>query len=215
MTKKTRAKVRRALLTLSLVLVVAFAAVGGTLAWLQDSTDAVTNTFKATNLDIELTETLDPEGNQLSDGETWEADILPGASYRKNPTVTVSDDSEDCWLFVKVTLSEGLSNYFEYELNLDSWTPVETTNTDTSTTTVYGISATAGQEFELLNKVDGTDYEIVVPEILTKDQMPSGDVTMVFDACAIQKAELTHNGTAIGETDVQAAWNYVKTLNLM
>ena len=55
--RKTRSAMRRMLFTLALVLVVAVASVGGTLAWLKASTDPVTNTFTVGDINIDLTET--------------------------------------------------------------------------------------------------------------------------------------------------------------
>ena len=81
MTKKTRrAKARRALLSISLVLVMMMAAVGGTIAWLTDSTDEIKNTFTVGNVDIDLTETAN---NSSNDG--WEAELNPGSVYVKDP----------------------------------------------------------------------------------------------------------------------------------
>lgn len=82
----------------SLLLVLALS-VGGTIAWLTDS-DSVTNTFTIGNVDIALTETdTDNDGNVKAN----EYHIVPGAVYAKDPTITVTSDSEDCWLFVKIT----------------------------------------------------------------------------------------------------------------
>lgn len=68
-------------------------AVGGTVAWLTQKTDAVVNTFTYGDINIELTETK-PEVKQ--------AKIIPGIDIEKGPKVMVKKDSEACWLFVKV-----------------------------------------------------------------------------------------------------------------
>ena len=82
----------------SLLLVLALS-VGGTIAWLTDS-DSVTNTFTIGNVDITLTETGATSGQKAYH-------IVPGAVYAKDPTITVTPDSEDCWLFVKITDSHN------------------------------------------------------------------------------------------------------------
>lgn len=70
-------------------------AVGGTMAWLTDKTDTVTNTFTVGDINIGLTETgIDSTGNK-------KYDFVPGDTMEKDPKVTVTD-SEACWLFVKV-----------------------------------------------------------------------------------------------------------------
>lgn len=76
----------------------------GTLAYLTDS-EAVANTFTVGQVGIELTET-DVDENGVKDSETRVKEntyhLLPGRTYTKDPTIYVDDDSEDCYLFVKV-----------------------------------------------------------------------------------------------------------------
>lgn len=55
--RKTRSAMRRMLFTLALVLVVAVASVGGTIAWLKVETTPVVNTFTVGDINITLTET--------------------------------------------------------------------------------------------------------------------------------------------------------------
>ena len=74
--RKTRSAMRRMLFTLALVLVVAVASVGGTIAWLTATTDPVVNTFTYGNINIELTETK-PTNRQ--------AKIIPGVDIDKDP----------------------------------------------------------------------------------------------------------------------------------
>lgn len=102
MSKKSRrvAKARRMLLTLSLVLVVAMAAVGGTLAWLTSQTDPIINTFTATDITVTLEETLAPEGGTLATSTPWSAPLLPGMTYSKDPVVTI-ENSTDAYLYVE------------------------------------------------------------------------------------------------------------------
>ena len=68
---------------------------GGTLAWLTDKTNPITNTFTIGNVDIDLKEET---------GETYK--MIPGVVLPKDPTVIVEAGSEACWLFVKVEESE-------------------------------------------------------------------------------------------------------------
>lgn len=79
----------------SLVLVFALAlalGIGGTVAWLTAETNKVVNTFTVGDIEITLAETNDPE-----------FDFVPGDNLAKDPYVIVTDASEDCWVFVKVT----------------------------------------------------------------------------------------------------------------
>ena len=125
--RKTRSAMRRMLFTLALVLVVAVASVGGTIAWLTDKTDAVTNTFTVGDINIELKETLKPDGTTLAPNEKWEAKLIPGTTYAKDPVVTVKANSEECYLFVKFEEINNPSNYLEYSSNLKGpeWTQLD------------------------------------------------------------------------------------------
>lgn len=76
-------------LLLALVLVVG-GMVGGTLAWLVDSSEKVTNTFTTSDIGVELKETKN------------DFKMTPGWTIAKDPKVTVEANSVDCWLFVKV-----------------------------------------------------------------------------------------------------------------
>lgn len=138
MKKKTMA------LVLALVLVVG-CAVGGTLAWLMDSTSTVTNTFTVGDIDITLDEAkVDQDGNFLK-GETKvdtlaEADrvmenkyqAIPGKTYSKDPTLTVKKGNEKCYLFVQFTETGDPSTYYAYDFALDNagsgWTQGSSAN---------------------------------------------------------------------------------------
>lgn len=101
------------IISLVLVCVIVFGlVVGGTLAWLQDKTDVVTNTFTVGNVDIDLTEApataygvADNEATRVTQN-TYK--LIPGHKYDKDPTVFVKKGSEICYVFVKVV--NGLEN---------------------------------------------------------------------------------------------------------
>lgn len=76
-------------------------AVGGTIAWLTGQTDAVTNTFTVGDINIELDES---STTTSASGEIKKNYLfVPGDTLEKDPKVTVKANSEDCYLFVKVT----------------------------------------------------------------------------------------------------------------
>lgn len=98
------------LLALCAVLLVG-ASVMGTLAYLTSQTETITNTMTVGKVEISLTE------NQMeTDGLTQSSTVvdvtnnpltnayklIPGHTYDKNPTVTVKEGSEPCYVFVKV-----------------------------------------------------------------------------------------------------------------
>lgn len=135
MSKKNRRALRRSLLTLSLVLVVAFAAVGGTIAWLTSTTETVKNTFTVGKVEITLDEAkVNPYGKPVNDSDevvTLEIaprvtenayKLLPGHTYTKDPTVHVTKGSEPCWVFVQI--SNGLKDIVADDVTVDGKTTV-------------------------------------------------------------------------------------------
>lgn len=96
-------KSKRKALTLAVcaVLLVVTTALG-TLAYLTDS-ESVTNTFTVGQVAITLDEKDVDDSTPDKERDTAnEYHLLPGLTYDKDPTIHVSDDSEDCYLFVKV-----------------------------------------------------------------------------------------------------------------
>ena len=99
-------KLRRILLTLACAVLLVSLSVGATLAYLTSKTDPVQNTFTVGNVAITLDEAkVDEYGVPVEGAErvmknTYK--LIPKATYTKDPIVYVSDNSEDCWIFVKV-----------------------------------------------------------------------------------------------------------------
>lgn len=104
-----------------------------TMAYLT-SQDSVKNTFTVGKVTITLDE-ADVDLMGVKDGDTRvkanEYKLIPGHTYIKDPTIHVADDSEECWLFVKVenglsaieaNTSEDLS--IAAQMAAKGWTPV-------------------------------------------------------------------------------------------
>lgn len=101
----TNKKLVIAVVALSLALA---CVVGSTLAFLVAESETVTNTFTYGNIQIELWENpLDADGNFDTDNKNYEGleylKVVPGDEVKKNPTVTVKEDSENCYVYVLVT----------------------------------------------------------------------------------------------------------------
>ena len=96
---------------------------GGTLAWLTSTTEAVTNTFTTSDIDITLDETT---------GSDYK--MIPGYTITKDPKVTVVEGSEACWLFVKVEKSTNFGSFMEYDM-AEGWTQLQ----DASNNDVPGV----------------------------------------------------------------------------
>lgn len=107
------------MLVLALVLT-ATCSIGGTLAWMVTRTDAVVNTFTYGNIELELKETFNTDNDPNKEGnDCWTGKVVPGTTLKKDPTVTVKENSEPCWLFVKLEESEN------WPMTLDKGTSVK------------------------------------------------------------------------------------------
>lgn len=83
------------------VMLVAALVVGGTLAYFTDKTEAKQNTFTVGSVGIDLTEDKwDPAAPHT---------LVPGKFYDKNPTITVKDNSQDAYVFLKLDLNKYVS----------------------------------------------------------------------------------------------------------
>ena len=166
---------RRIALTLCVMFVVLAASIGGTVAWLTDTTDSVVNTFTYGDININLTETK-PEGKQ--------ATIVPGVDIEKDPKVTVEAGSEACWLFVKVeetgTFVEGKVTYSI----ADGWTKGDGTNIPEN---VYYRAVDAGITEKSFDVLAGN--KVTVSNTLTKEDFKNitDDPKLTFTAYAVQK----------------------------
>lgn len=106
------------------------ATVGGTLAWLTDTTDEVKNTFVVGDIDIDLDESEFKDGTLVTTSrKTSNANykILPGNNQPKDPVVTVKAGSEACWLFVEVTekynYAKDSNGYIKPAKKVINWEP--------------------------------------------------------------------------------------------
>lgn len=96
---------RKAILLVLCAILLVVSAVMGTLAYLTD-TEAVTNTFTVGKVGIDLDEAKVNEYGETIAGEgrvkqnTYK--LLPGHTYVKDPIVYVDENSESCYVFVKV-----------------------------------------------------------------------------------------------------------------
>lgn len=158
---------------LAIVLVVALS-VAGTYAYLTDKTAQVVNTFTVGNVDIKLAETT---GNSYK--------MVPGTTINKNPVVTVKENSEDCWLFVKVEKSANFDSFLTYAM-ADGWTALDGVNGVFYRTVEEGA---ADQDFAVL-----ANNTVTVKPDVTKDMMDAIDngtaakPTLTFTAYACQGA---------------------------
>ena len=192
---------RRGVSTKTMALVLAIVmllgiTIGGTVAWLMDQTPTVTNTFAIGNVTITLTESplIEGEYGKPAEGVQNTYKLIPGETYKKDPTVTVVGGSEKCYLFVKFEEKGNASTYITYESLLapDEWTNLE----DDVWYRVVDASAD-DQSWELLK-----DNAITInAEAVTKNTMEAAsEAALVYTAYAVQYDNVD---------DAAAAWELV------
>ena len=95
---------RKALLLVLCAVMLVSATAAATFAYLTDD-EAVVNTFTVGQVGIKLDEApVDANGQKIAGDRvtTNVYHLIPGHTYDKDPTIHVDEDSEDCYLFVKV-----------------------------------------------------------------------------------------------------------------
>lgn len=211
------------LTVLSVALIVALS-VTATLAWLQDTTEPVVNTFTEGKVDIDLFEhQYDLTNNSLTNTEirgdaTVAGDegnsykMIPGAVLPKDPTVEVLAVSEACWLFVKIEEINNIDTFLSYAI-ADGWTVLngtvdnaENPTAGDETIVIYRTVADtdADQTFAVLkdNQVTvNTSVDMDDMNALKEDTRPQ----LKFTAYAIQSANLTDTNDD-GKVDAADAW---------
>ena len=175
-------------------------ATGGTLAWLTATDDAVVNTFTPAGIEITLTETMNTDSTPNDDkneNDKWEAQLVPGKEYTKNPVVAVDGTKTDidCYLFVRVVEEGNPSQYLDYShaFSSNGWGQVPDT-TDVWYRIVKKDDPT--KEWHLM-----TDDKVKVKETLKKEEMPtnSSTVSITYEAYAIQEE-------GFGTDKIKDAW---------
>ena len=192
-------KTTKALALVLCAMLLVVGSVMGTLAYLT-SQDDVTNTFTVGNVTITMDEAdvdaygvklykVDAEGNTTSEladrVDSNEYKLIPGHTYVKDPTIHVGENSESCWLFVKIEnglVSNGTINW----PSESKWVNVE------------------GDFWAYTEAVDA-DADVVVFNSFTfanVDPNSYGNAVIKVTAHAIQKDSFS---------DYTAAWTALKT----
>ena len=124
-------KTARKVLVLALCAVLLVSAtIMGTMAYLTSS-DAVTNTFTVGSVSITLDEAPVDVYGTVVQGNRVKANtykLVPGHSYTKDPTIHVTQGSEECWLFVKIVDEIAAiedATTVAAQLTANGWTPID------------------------------------------------------------------------------------------
>ncbi len=180
---------KKLMITIVCLMTVLCALITGTLAWLIDDTDPITNTFTPSNIEVELTEEFNTDSNDDSTNDKWEGKLIPGTTLDKKATVTVDNDI-DCYVFVKVEKSANLDTFIEWNI-AEGWTLLEEG--------VYYRTVAADAAVKSFDVVK--DNTVTVRESVGKAEMatltsPELYPKLTFTAYAAQQSGL----------DVEAAW---------
>lgn len=171
--------IKIAALIAAIVLVIGCTA-GGTVAWLVSKPKPIVNVFTVGNINATLTETKK------------EFKIVPGVEIAKDPVATVTANSEDCYLFVKLTEENwptfteateagSTARKVEYEI-ADGWTELKSEHG------VYYREVlkkdTENRAFHVLK-----DDKVTVSSTLTKENADAitGDPKLTVAVYAVQK----------------------------
>lgn len=213
MTKNTRTRI---LLVAVASLLLVTMAVGGTMAWLQDSSDVVTNTFKGSELAIDMWEhpieedgkTLDADGEITKTVDSYK--MVPGVTLQKDPYAVVEKGSEPCYVFVVVEKSDNFDDFIEtVNYNTDDWKLVDGyKNVWAYQTKVEALE----QEVATSSILDAENAIVVKTDLSTDDlDITANFPTLSFTAYAIQSEYLTDGYTI--ENNAAAIWELTGITN--
>ena len=194
MKKNTRKLKKAALLLCSAVLLVCIS-IGATVAYLT-SKDTVVNTFTVGNVAITMDETkVDENGTPIQGVDRVQANtykLMPGHTYTKDPTIHVSDTSEEAYLGVKVVFENSAEADEKLSLNMlsifsgfiaENWTIQEKTQEDND---VYYL-LTRKNTVTKNDNIQLFDY-VVIPDEMTNEQIAYlNNIRMEITAYAVQK----------------------------
>lgn len=199
---------KKALITVASIALVLCVAAGATLAWLQDKTQEVKNTFTVGDVDIAMSETVngvtkntDSTGSDITNNSFK---MIPGATLSKNPKVIVNSGSEACWLFVEVEESTNFDTFLDYSI-AEGWNAIQE-KSNVYYRVVDAATAATGATYSVLE-----GDKVIVRSEVTKAQLDALTSTtyptLNFKAYAIQSANLSDENGAV--TTAAAAWAVV------
>ena len=194
-------KKAKLLTTLAAVALIGAIGVGSTFAYLSSKTETVVNTFTVGNVVITLDEkdTDNSTPNAERDQANAYTDMIPGTSYEKDPTVHVAANSENCYVFVKVTGLDANANALEIK-NFNS-NLVKADGITDKKDGIYRYNA-------VVTKSKNVQDIVVFNGFTLKSDVVGGTkiTNITVEACAVQAGNLTET-TALTEAKAAANWN--------
>lgn len=174
---------RKLIIALALCLALALG-IGGTMAYLTATTGSVVNTFTIGNVGL----TLEENKGTVVDGK-HQFKMVPGNTIDKDPTVTVTAGSEDCWLFVKLVKANDFDTYLTYAM-ADGWTELT------------GVEGVAGVYYRKVTQSETAQTFAVLAnnQVTVRNTVVQSDSfvapTLTISAAAIQQANIADAATA-------------------
>ena len=165
---------KKLLITIACLSCILCIMVTGTIAWLIDSTDTITNIFTPSKISVDLTENNDGLGNEFQ--------MIPDKEYTKDPKVTVTNDI-DCYVFVEIDEANntwGINDDLAVIIySVDAgWIPLTNDDGDTIPGVYYRVvAADAEAKDTSFDVISGT--KVTINEFLNKEYMDG--LTSVYD----------------------------------
>lgn len=193
-------KKAKLLTTLAAVALIGAIGVGSTFAYLSSKTGTVVNTFTVGNVVITLDEKDTDNSTQNAERDQANAytDMIPGSSYEKDPTVHVAANSENCYVFVKVTGLDANKDALVINAFNTNLVKVDGSNTADG---IYRYDAVVEKS------VNVQDIVVFNGFTLKSDVVGGTPITNItVEACAVQAGNLNET-TALTEAKAAANWN--------
>ncbi len=174
---------RKLIIALALCLALALG-IGGTMAYLTATTGPVVNTFTIGNVGL----TLEENKGTMVDGK-HQFKMVPGNTIEKDPTVTVTAGSENCWLFVKLVKANNFDTYLTYDM-AEGWTELT------------GVEGVAGVYYRKVTQSETAQEFAVLAnnQVTVRNTVVQSDSfvapTLTISAAAIQQANIADAATA-------------------
>ena len=205
--KRAMRRMRKTLVLVACIALVCGLAIGGTVAWLADTTTEVTNTFSPSNIGIELDEkdTDDSTANKERDtANTYQ--FVPSVDLVKDPQVRVESDVA-FYVFIVENKSTNWPVKATYSID-SAWKSVDATKYPGVYYQAISLAQmTNGSWNDYILTGTGTgDYQngyIEVADDMKNSDMPTSNATLTFEAYAIQQT---------GFSSVSAAWDEASKL---
>lgn len=193
-----KSKIRLILLIVASVALIVSLTIGGTLAWLTAQSDTLINTFTVGKITMTLDEAeiIDgkPTGDRIDSKKNIDTDnsytIIPGATIDKDPTITIGEGSESCYVFaaIKTNLpvdvtdpNQNVIKKWDIGTGWEVVTSSSYTAKDGDTVTIYVFSDTTTK----------------APQVVT----PTTTLSKLFETITFKGEELTQDILKAYETN--------------